>query len=245
MILITLAAGNGIRMGKQGILTPKTLLPLAKNTTILDTQHKVAKQLVATKHIIVAGKHINKISNHCQNNSHPDCQIIFNPWYHSPSPLFSLICSIPTIALHDVIIANGDTAYSREVAKKISQHSHHSGIYLYFSQVNTNNPTDMKVVLAPNGAVHKAHTPDSKSNFVSTGLVVVKGIFYRLAFILGIIGAVIQYWLGKRGYWHQVFNGILSQLQLTKAIKISKKTWFEVDTPGDLIAMRKHVATYF
>lgn len=245
MIFITLAAGNGIRMGTQGILTPKTLLSISKNTKILDTQHVLAHQLKATQHIVVVGKHFSLVTDHCSTKTTPRCKTIFNPWYHSPSPLFSLIRVIPIIVFHDVIIANGDTAYSRTFAKNVTLLQEKNGIFLFFSQINTHNPTDMKLVVLPDGVVNKAHTPDSSSNLISTGLVMVGGIFYRFAFILSIIQAVILYWFGQRGHWHQVFNGLLSTLKLTQAIRISQKTWFEVDTPQDLVAMKKHVATYF
>lgn len=245
MIFITLAAGNGIRMGTQGILTPKTLLTVSKNTKILDTQHALAHHLKVTQHIVVAGRHHAMIANHGSTKTAPNCVTIYNPWYQSPSPLFSLIRVIPIIVFHDVIIANGDTVYSQAFAKKTASHQEKNGIFLFFSQIDTHNPADMKLVVLPDGVVNKAHTPDTSSNLVSTGLVTIRGIFYRFAFILSIIQAVINYWLGKRGYWHQVFNGVLSSLKRTKAIKISKETWFEVDTPQDLVTLKKHVATYF
>lgn len=245
MIFITLAAGNGIRMGTQGILTPKTLLTISKNTKILDTQHVLAQQIKVREHVVVVGKHLTLVNNHCSKKTTPRYKTIFNPWYQSPSPLFSLICVIPIIVFHDVIIANGDTAYSQAFAKKISKLQEKNGIFLFFSQIDSHNLADMKLVVLPDGVVNKAHTPDTSSNLVSTGLVLVRGIFYRLAFILSVIQAVTLYWFGQRGYWHQVFNGLLSALKFTQAIRISQKTWFEVDTPQDLVAMKKHVTTYF
>lgn len=243
MLFITLAAGSGTRLGQTGKITPKTLIEVGQHWRICDTHKNLAQALKATHWYLVVGSHANQIKQAVmQTENGMNTRVIVNPLHRSPSPLYSLARVIPLLLLDDVIIANGDTLYSQDFTVHLAEGS--TGIRLFVSDV-PGTKSDMKIVLTNSGTVHRAVTPLETCPVVSSGLVVVRGLGERLLFVFAIIGAILRYWMGQRGYWHQVFNGILSQWGRVQVVRIAKSAWYEVDTEVDIQEAQKHVASFF
>ena len=198
MLFITLAAGSGTRLGPAGKITPKTLIQVGQHWRICDTHRNLAQALGIAQWYLVVGSHAQQIKQTVvQVESSLNTRVIVNPLYRSPSPLYSLARIIPLLLLDDVTIANGDTLYSLEFVTHIKQRS--TGVRLFVSDT-PGVAADMKIVLTQEGTVHRAVTPLETSSLVSSGLVVVQGLGERLLFVFAIIGAILRYWLGQRGY---------------------------------------------
>mgnify|MGYP001604455015 CR=1 FL=1 len=119
MIAIILAAGKGSRLLDITNSTPKSLLPLKDNYTILDYNIDMLYSLGIKTIKIVTGFQSWKIEKHIENK---DIQIIYNPFWNSCNVLGSLYIALPYIE-EDFIFLHADTLLEKKGWLKLINHS--------------------------------------------------------------------------------------------------------------------------
>ena len=88
--IIILAAGRGSRLKKTTKDTPKGLIKIYKDKTLLDLQVKILKQFKNSKIIIVTGFQKNKIINKFKDEKFT---FLFNKKWKKTNMLYSLYCA--------------------------------------------------------------------------------------------------------------------------------------------------------
>lgn len=109
MIAIILAAGKGSRLSDLTASTPKSLLPLYDDYTILDYNIDMLHSLGISTIKIVTGFQSLKIEKHVQDK---DIEIIYNPFWNLCNVLGSLYIALPYID-DDFIFLHADTLLER------------------------------------------------------------------------------------------------------------------------------------
>lgn len=115
MIAIILAAGKGSRLLNLTDSTPKSLLTLYTDYTILDYNIDMLYSLGIKTIKIVTGFQSWKIEKHIENK---DIQIIYNPFWNSCNVLGSLYMALPHID-DDFIFLHADTLLEKKAWKRL------------------------------------------------------------------------------------------------------------------------------
>ncbi len=115
MIAIILAAGKGSRLLNLTESTPKSLLILKHDYTILDYNIDMLQSLGIKKIKIVTGFQSDKIEQHVKDKK---IQIIYNPFWNSCNVLGSLYLAFPYID-DDFIFLHADTLLEKKAWEKL------------------------------------------------------------------------------------------------------------------------------
>jgi choline kinase len=118
MIGVILAAGKGSRLGSLTEDTPKSLLPLNDETTLLDYNLNVLEALQVDRIVIVTGFSSKRIEAHVTNRANVEC--VFNPFWNVCNVLGSLFMSLPYLN-DDFLFLHADTLVGLDVWKKLAQ----------------------------------------------------------------------------------------------------------------------------
>jgi choline kinase len=116
MIGVILAAGKGSRLGSLTEDTPKSLLELNNNTTLLDYNLNILEILEINKTLIITGFQSNKINSHVKNRANVTC--ILNPFWDCCNVLGSLYMGLPYIH-EDFLFLHADTIVDEEIWKQL------------------------------------------------------------------------------------------------------------------------------
>tara|TARA_B100002019_G_C21270871_1_gene602210 strand:+ start:202 stop:963 length:762 start_codon:yes stop_codon:yes gene_type:complete len=114
--IIILAAGRGSRLKKTTIDTPKGLIKIYKDKTLLDLQVKILKQFKNSKIIIVTGFQKNKIINKFKDEKFT---FLFNKKWKKTNMLYSLYCADKFLKKNSSLVLYSDILYSKEIISKI------------------------------------------------------------------------------------------------------------------------------
>ncbi|MGC4235763.1 MAG: phosphocholine cytidylyltransferase family protein [Niabella sp.] len=115
---VILAAGKGSRLGNHTSDTPKSLLKLNDDQTLLDYNIAVLKKLGIEKIYIVTGFNSGKIEEHVKSDQ---IECVFNPFWNSCNVLGSLYMVLPYIN-DDFLFLHADTLVGFEVWEKLFSH---------------------------------------------------------------------------------------------------------------------------
>ncbi|WP_435354440.1 NTP transferase domain-containing protein [Emticicia sp. SJ17W-69] len=116
MIGLILAAGKGSRLGSQTANTPKSLLSLTENKTLLDYNIDILEKLGITDIRIVTGFQADKIEDYTKNNE--KISYIYNPFWDKCNVLGSLYMALPSID-DDFFFLHADTLVDISVWEKL------------------------------------------------------------------------------------------------------------------------------
>lgn len=147
MLLVILAAGKGLRLGKITEETPKPLVELADGSTILDKQINAAiSSKVISEIIVVTGYKAEQIESKIDGYKEEiKISTLYNPFYNIAGPIVSLWIASQRMRKANFIIVNGDTIYTEKVFDTIANSVHQSNIELVISVKEVNDRDDVKV----------------------------------------------------------------------------------------------------
>lgn len=118
MIGVILAAGKGSRLGNHTTDTPKSLLKLNTEQTLLDYNIDVLEKLKVNKMYIVTGFNAGKIEQHVKDKN---IGCIYNPFWNCCNVLGSLYMALPHID-DDFLFLHADTLVGFEAWERLYVH---------------------------------------------------------------------------------------------------------------------------
>ena len=231
MKLILLSAGLGSRFLPQTRNHPKPLVPLIDGTTLLQRQVEGAISAgYFNKIIVVTGYKCEQIDHFAkQYTNQIDITTSFNPFYEIANNIVSLWSVREELVDGDFMISNGDNAYHPNIWSRLNIVG--PGIWLTVSYKSKFDDDDMKVTYSRDYIKHVSKNIDRENiDAESVGLMVIKGLQYRPAFIDSILECV-HYPERLQDFFVWLPNYMPNQV---KPIEIGSKEWFEVDYPIDV-----------
>lgn len=118
MIGVILAAGKGSRLGNITKESPKSLLKLNKDITLLDYNLIMLEKLKVKEILIITGFESSKIEQHVLNK--PNVKCIFNPFWDHCNVLGSFYMALPYIN-DDFFFLHADTLVDFSIWKIINK----------------------------------------------------------------------------------------------------------------------------
>lgn len=114
--IIILAAGRGSRLKKSTRLTPKGLVKIRNDKTILDFQIEILKKIANLKIIFVTGFQKNKL---IKKFSKENFLYVFNKNWKKTNMMYSLYCADKYLKKNPSIVLYSDIIYSKKIIYKI------------------------------------------------------------------------------------------------------------------------------
>jgi len=242
MNLIILAAGKGTRLYPLTKNTPKSLLDLGDNTTLLDRQVSSAiESSVVNKIYVITGYRTKQIERTLEKYAEKiDIETIYNPFFAQSNNLMSLWCANYIFEDDDFMITNGDNIYKSGLFDKVSS-AKDDCIQITIDYKEHYDDDDMKVVIANEklAAVSKKIDPEL-TNAESVGLAIVKGETKRKLFRDKII-EMSKDEDNINKFWLEIFNSFVSDGESIDLFEISQHDWGEVDFHPDIESIKKAV----
>jgi L-glutamine-phosphate cytidylyltransferase len=243
MRLIILAAGYGGRLSPATESTPKSLLDLGQNQTILDLQLNAAIAAGIESLWVVVGYEAEQIEAKLRERSNLPIQIktLYNPFYRNTSNLVSLWRAREAMD-EDFILLNGDTLFASGVMERcVSAPDGFSAVIARKSQYDAD---DNRVTIEGDKVTWIGRDiPDEETNGDWAGMCAVVGSA-RKRFVEKLDAIVRQPdKLLDYGYM-LLFRDLLESDYKMSFIEIQPEEWAEVDFQMDLEFVRDHLGRY-
>lgn len=119
MKALILNSGLGSRMGKYTVSSPKCMVPLKENETIVARQLRLIAQMGITEVVMTTGPYEELLKNHIKSLDLP-LQIAFvnNPQYKETNYIYSIY--LAREFLHDeIVLMHGDLVFEEKVLEQV------------------------------------------------------------------------------------------------------------------------------
>lgn len=233
MIGLILAAGKGSRLGNRTEETPKSLLPLNEEETLLDYNIKVLKKIKVSKILIVTGFESDKIEQHILK--YENVEIIYNPFWNHCNVLGSLYMAFPYLkqANEDFLFLHADTIVEMNVWENLSEYK--NDIVLPFKR-KTCGEEEMKIKLDNGGNIILINKEMPSSEADGEFLGIAKFSYSTIKFMMGTAQTLF-----KSGNLNFYMEAIVQQAidsgRIVEAFDIRDSKFIEVDFEEDYLKL--------
>ena len=245
MKAIILAAGKGERLMPLTSDTPKSLLELENETTLLESQLITINKTVIDKVVIVTGYLTEKIESKVQRYSKKyniDIQIIYNPFFDISNNLLSLWQARHEME-SDFIIINGDDIFNDSVLLGLLEHDKNELITMVIDRKETYDEDDMKLIVK-NGRILEVSKkiPLNEANGESIGMIRVTG--EAKGIMVDTMERMVRNKKNMQVFYLAMIQELINQGIVVGYHEISSKDWAEIDFHPDLEDIRKKISTF-
>ena len=245
MKAIILAAGKGERLMPLTSDTPKSLLELENETTLLESQLITINKTVIDKVVIVTGYLTEKIESKVQRYSKKyniDIQIIYNPFFDISNNLLSLWQARHEME-SDFIIINGDDIFNDSVLLELLEHDKNELITMVIDRKETYDEDDMKLIVK-NGRILEVSKkiPLNEANGESIGMIRVTG--EAKGIMVDTMERMVRNKKNMQVFYLAMIQELINQGIVVGYHEISSKDWAEIDFHPDLEDIRKKISTF-
>ena len=245
MKAIILAAGKGERLMPLTSNTPKSLLELENETTLLEAQLLTINKTAIDKVVIVTGYLTEKIESKVQRYSKEyniDIQIIYNPFFDISNNLLSLWQARHEME-SDFIIINGDDIFNDSVLLGLLEHDKNELITMVIDRKETYDEDDMKLIVE-NGRILEVSKkiPLNEANGESIGMIRVTG--EAKGIMVDTMERMVRNKKNMQVFYLTMIQELINQGIIVGYHEISSKDWAEIDFHPDLEDIRKKISTF-
>ena len=245
MKAIILAAGKGERLMPLTSDTPKSLLELENETTLLESQLITINKTAIDKVVIVTGYLTEKIESKVQRYSKEyniDIQIIYNPFFDISNNLLSLWQARHEME-SDFIIINGDDIFNDSVLLGLLEHDKNELITMVIDRKETYDEDDMKLIIE-NGRILEGSKkiPLNEANGESIGMIRVTG--EAKGIMVDTMERMVRNKKNMQVFYLAMIQELINQGIVVGYHEISSKDWAEIDFHPDLEDIRKKISTF-
>ena len=245
MKAIILAAGKGERLMPLTSDTPKSLLELENETTLLESQLITINKTAVDKVVIVTGYLTEKIESKVQRYSKEyniDIQIIYNPFFDISNNLLSLWQARHEME-SDFIIINGDDIFNDSVLLGLLEHDKNELITMVIDRKETYDEDDMKLIVE-NGRILEVSKkiPLNEANGESIGMIRVTG--EAKGIMVDTMERMVRNKKNMQVFYLAMIQELINQGIVVGYHEISSKDWAEIDFHPDLEDIRKKISTF-
>lgn len=231
MEYIFLAAGVGSRLYPYTKNTPKCLVRVGDNETVIMRAMRLIRQYDKDANFtIVTGFCADMIE---QNVTYPHTNV-YNPFYKVTNSVASLwFAKNILIKGNAVVILNGDIVFSSEFAQEITSYPNESVIY-YDSSIKTNGDYNVQV-LDGNMVVMGKELTDYDGEFVG----ITKFTCEDLPCLLQEVDKLVNEGLYDQWYENGLVQLSLNGIKNFRAKDVSEYQWSEIDSIDNLLKIKK------
>ncbi|MCK9337527.1 MAG: phosphocholine cytidylyltransferase family protein [Arcobacteraceae bacterium] len=249
MKLIILAAGVGNRLSPATQNTPKSLLTIDGEKTLLDKQLEAAKYCGIKDICIITGFQTEKIEDKIKTRADLglNISIIYNPFFKSHNNLVSLWTSTCFMD-ENFIMLNGDNIFKPNVLANLINKAKEleNGLLVAINKKSIYDEDDTKIILNKENQIVKISKEIDYNNISAEwiGICAVCGNFIK-EFVDKINDLVrTPELLEGSPHYLSVFQGLIEDGKILKTIEIEPNTWGEIDFLTDLEYVRQYITRF-
>jgi L-glutamine-phosphate cytidylyltransferase len=230
---LILAAGRGRRLLPYTHQTPKCLLALEPQVTILQRQIALLSAAGIDRIVVVAGFGFDQIRAATAGDSR--VRIMYNPFYAVADNLISLWAARGEMD-EDLLIINGDNVFHPDLPSFLLKPIA-ADCQLLVQQKMTYDDDDMKVCIRSGRlqAIGK-DLPATQTDAESVGLLSFRG--QGVAQLYGILEEAVQSERAMTSYYLDGIQRLASSGIGIQCVDIGPLPWEDIDTPQDLARVR-------
>ncbi|RPI01386.1 MAG: hypothetical protein EHM71_16495 [Zetaproteobacteria bacterium] len=242
MRLIMLAAGRGIRLGRLTDGVPKPLLALPDGTTILERNIRAMEAVARIEGMLLVSGYAAEMIDAASLRLRMSKSICvqYNPFYRVSGPVVSVWLTRVQMTEKDFLLCNGDTVYGSGALASLAEGDARQ-IALGVDRRAPRRDDDMKVQLERKGNLRRVgkDIPRGCAHGVSTGLLAVRGLDLRRAFVAEVCDMIREQGnLRPSVAWHSILNALVRKGVSISTVDLDGRDWHEVDTAEDLRSPR-------
>ncbi len=239
MKTIILSAGRGSRLLPLTEHSPKCLLPVDAEHTILSWQLSRLARAGAREAVVVAGFRTDAVERHVAGRTDLPVRLLHNPFYDIADNLSSVWCAAPEMN-EDFLLLNGDTLFTDAVAERLL--ASRAAITMTIARKPRYDADDMKVCLRNDKVVAVGKTLDpAAAQGEAIGMTLVRGHAVD-AFAAAVLQCMRR--PDARALWYTSVLDDLARRRGMATSRAGQDEWCEVDEPADLEHARAAVQSW-